>query len=977
MKTPLKKKFVLMAALSVLLGADNACLGAVTFTITPTAVSNTYSGPITMLISNMPTGDTVVVQKFGDVNANGVIDAGDVLVQQFNLTDGQAGMVIGGVTNINVPGDLNSTTGAVTATLNFPGGEFTQSIIGKYGFILSSPVGHFTPITNFFIVTNFPYAQTITGNVVSNGASVAVPYATVVLFPAPRPGHDLGTPVGGTVANNLGVYTIHVPTGTYVPLPFQSNYVASYAAAPVLTLTNGQNISTNLTMTVATASISGKIVDANNSGIGLPGLFVPANNSSYFIASGNTDTNGNFTIRVTSGSWQLDGGPQGLALHGYVAYNNGTNVNAGTTGFVGAFYQATALFYGKVKDDSGNPLPGIAIGANDSYNSIFYSDGYSDANGRYVSGAVGGLGSGDPWQATVDNKSEIPNYLFSQSALQQNGGTNLAVGVAVHQNFTAILATNHIAGHVQFNGTNVVGVQVYDYATIGTNSYQSQMDTDANGNYSLNVANGDWTVNVYQCCDNNSLDNIIGNGNYTPPNEQGINITNNNGVANFTIQGFSTFLSGQVVDDGGNPVANMNVFAMTNGGSMSYFQATTDSGGNFRMGIVGGNYLLFLNNDPNTGYPSLGLVGPTVPVSVTDGVNINNFVLIAPQVTGTIQVQINNPSLSGIGVFASLTVGVTNYSSAQIQTDGSGAANVPVCNGTWQVSLNGNDVQNAGYSTPASQNVTISDNTMPATFDLGGGSHLQITTTSLPNSTNTTFYSQTLQASGGTPPYSWAVADYSISAVPANLTLTTNGVLSGTLSATTGSYSFDVQVTDGAATTVYQTLSVYVVNPPLPPLIITNTSLPNGNIGAAYSAQLGATGGQSPYYWTLASVSSPLPAGLSLNFNGLISGTPTTNKPSTFKFQVQDQNGTLTNKVLSITINSKPVLASQSWQTNRFQMRLTGAANQNYTLQLSTNLSSTNWTALFITNSATTNSFLLTDPNATNKQRFYRVLIGP
>src|SRR5665213_109515 len=180
MKNPLKKFSVLLAALAVLLGADNACLGAVNFTVTPAAISNTYIGPITMLISNIPTGDTVVVQKFGDVNANGVIDAGDLLVQQFNLTDGQAGMVIGGVTNINVPGDLNSTTGAVTATLNFPGGEFTQSIIGKYGFILSSPVGHFTPITNFFTVTNFPYAQTITGNVVSNGASVAIPYATVV-----------------------------------------------------------------------------------------------------------------------------------------------------------------------------------------------------------------------------------------------------------------------------------------------------------------------------------------------------------------------------------------------------------------------------------------------------------------------------------------------------------------------------------------------------------------------------------------------------------------------------------------------------------------------------------------------------------------------------------------------------------------------------------------------------------------------------
>jgi hypothetical protein len=61
----------------------------------------------------------------------------------------------------------------------------------------------------------------------------------------------------------------------------------------------------------------------------------------------------------------------------------------------------------------------------------------------------------------------------------------------------------------------------------------------------------------------------------------------------------------------------------------------------------------------------------------------------------------------------------------------------------------------------------------------------------------------------------------------------------------------------------------------------------------------------------------------------------------------------------------------------QFQFRLNGAANQNYTIQVTTNLSSANWTTLFITNNSATNSFLIVDPNATNGQRFYRTLIGP
>ena len=72
-----------------------------------------------------------------------------------------------------------------------------------------------------------------------------------------------------------------------------------------------------------------------------------------------------------------------------------------------------------------------------------------------------------------------------------------------------------------------------------------------------------------------------------------------------------------------------------------------------------------------------------------------------------------------------------------------------------------------------------------------------------------------------------------------------------------------------------------------------------------------------------------------------------------------------------------PVLSTPVWLTNRFSLRLIGAANQNYTVQMSTNLSSTIWVSLFVTNNPTTNSFLITDPNATNKQRFYRILIGP
>jgi hypothetical protein len=72
---------------------------------------------------------------------------------------------------------------------------------------------------------------------------------------------------------------------------------------------------------------------------------------------------------------------------------------------------------------------------------------------------------------------------------------------------------------------------------------------------------------------------------------------------------------------------------------------------------------------------------------------------------------------------------------------------------------------------------------------------------------------------------------------------------------------------------------------------------------------LTATGGTSPYSWTIASGS--LPAGLTLSSNGLISGTPTAAASSTsVTFQVTDTNNRTATKVLSMTT------ACAAWDVN-------------------------------------------------------------
>jgi mono/diheme cytochrome c family protein len=135
-----------------------------------------------------------------------------------------------------------------------------------------------------------------------------------------------------------------------------------------------------------------------------------------------------------------------------------------------------------------------------------------------------------------------------------------------------------------------------------------------------------------------------------------------------------------------------------------------------------------------------------------------------------------------------------------------------------------------------------------------------------------TAYSQTLAASNGTTPYTWTLA--SGSTLPAGLVLSAAGVISGTPTAAATS-TFTVIVTDSAApaNTASKQFSITFAAAGVPLTITTTSPLTVATFGTAYSQTLAAGGGTSPYSW--ATTAGALPAGLSLNAAGVISGTPT------------------------------------------------------------------------------------------------------
>jgi hypothetical protein len=129
--------------------------------------------------------------------------------------------------------------------------------------------------------------------------------------------------------------------------------------------------------------------------------------------------------------------------------------------------------------------------------------------------------------------------------------------------------------------------------------------------------------------------------------------------------------------------------------------------------------------------------------------------------------------------------------------------------------------------------------------------------------------------------------------------------ISGTLTVTptaAGASAYTMTCTNaaGAAT---ETATLIVEGP----LSVSTSALPSGQVGMAYSETLAASGGATPYAWTL--TGGTLPGGLSLSSDGSITGTPTASASNVaLTFQVTDSSNPTQSATanLSLTIAAAP-----------------------------------------------------------------------
>ncbi len=412
---------------------------AVSLVVNPSAITNDFQGKITLAISNVATGGTVTVQQYADLNGNGIIDSGEPLVLSFKVTDGQVPL-INGVRNLNVPGDEDGlTNGQIRVELFVPSVDVALAAAVKSIFKVTDPVNG--SAIQPFTVSQKLYPQGVRGQIRAAATGMEVGHAIVALTSQTASGAIVSE------TDTLGNYTFYCLPGTYAVETLVNGFVDDDAIQ--VTVNCNQFVTNNLRLAAANFTIAGKVSDSLT-GAGIPGILVDARSTNNLRVTTFTDTNGNYSLPVTSSNlWSVRPNKTQPALQGYVALAKRTDVNvtnANVSNFNFQLPQATALIYGTIKDDHSNAVAGPAVIGQDIGSPKHEADGLSlVTDGNYSLGVIAGS-----W--TVGDEFAFRGFPDQTSNVTITAGQTLPVNFVVPAaNFPSLSAPQRLSnGQFQF-----------------------------------------------------------------------------------------------------------------------------------------------------------------------------------------------------------------------------------------------------------------------------------------------------------------------------------------------------------------------------------------------------------------------------------------------------------------------------------------------------------------------------------------------
>jgi hypothetical protein len=470
---------------------DNGSMPGLTVSMLPIGLAQDFPEVVTLTITGLTAGDTVLVEQVIDANFNDSADPGEPVMMRFAVTDGVTPL------NPNIPGDSDGlANGAVDIDLNFLNTYDLHHCSGHYAFRASAGArSGQSPILFIMPGAGSIDLESISGTITDGATPIT---GALVIAEGDMP------------TNMYSLCFVTDPLGGYQLTPqITGNYQLNAYSLDGLLLTDDsqwentvqlntseQHTGVDRSLTPGTNQISGQVVDSITMN-GIAGVLVSAENSAQDSAQILTDADGSFSLTVPPGLYDvyvdthnnINGHPSARGYLGLADYVEWIDASGGdVAGVMLMLDEATELVSGTVYDDFATPRPGVPVVAIDTMSPGWPTAlAVTDLNGNYTLG----LNPAHTYEIAI-----APEYLYAQGyiAARITGFTTVA-GPATGNDFTMMFTDALIYGTVTDDlGQPLADVEVLAIGNGG--QYLAQSFTRSDGFYDLLVVAGDWNVDA-------------------------------------------------------------------------------------------------------------------------------------------------------------------------------------------------------------------------------------------------------------------------------------------------------------------------------------------------------------------------------------------------------------------------------------------------------------------------------------------------
>lgn len=498
-------------------------------------------------------------------------------------------------------------------------------------------------------------AQLSLSGKVTNQANVGIANVKVDIYESAT-----GSKIGGTATDISGNYSLLVPAGTYdvtydppsgsgLAPQMVSNFTISNHTVLNVSLPPGFTLSGRVTnnMAVGVDSVDINVIDVNTGNK----LFTPRDN---------TDINGNYSVVVPAGTYDLVYSPPKSTKLVAVTH---TNVPISSNTVRNVTLNPGFLLSGTVTDNNSTPVPDVDLDAiiSSTGEKVVTPGDNTDNNGIYSIVIPGGTLNidFDPLPSTGLAPLLLPNVVITKDT---------TINVTLFPGIT-------ISGQVKDQSNTPVAnvdLDVIDTLTQLKLSISGDV-TDQNGNYSIRIP-----VGVYDI----TYEPLLISTHLVPQKLAGLSLANDTTINVSLISG--KILSGKVSNQSsqGIPLVDLNVTNSATQQRLFTPSDNTDASGNYALVIPAGTYDIDFNTPTGTRYVAKSLSNQVITIDKTLNVTLATGFYISGKVS--------DPLNSGV---ASVKIGADYTYTGQEQlitnklTDGAGNYQIVLPSGLFRLSF--------------------------------------------------------------------------------------------------------------------------------------------------------------------------------------------------------------------------------------------------------------------------------------------------